>query len=182
VASGGWTGAPPPPEAPRTQPTTTTTTTTTSESRAAGRPTDRSDRSDRSPMSAGGPSAAIDPDTQIAMEALDAIDTFAIGRVGFAGTPNQGETLTLELAQRPDAVEAFAWMAERGSPVARLYAYWALRTLAPSRAAIYAAALAKDTDPVEIASGCILSTSTVGVLADRMQNPSELVGQAMPLP
>ncbi|HEU4727494.1 MAG TPA: hypothetical protein VFT22_06390 [Kofleriaceae bacterium] len=116
------------------------------------------------------------------MEALDAIETFAIGRVGFAATPNQGETLTLELASRPDAVEAFAWLAEHGSPVARLYAYWALRTLAPGRAAAYDAALSGDPTLVETASGCILSRSSVGEISERMQNPNDVVGQAMPPP
>ena len=73
-------------------------------------------------------------------------------------------------------------LADHGSPVARLYAYWALRTLAPSRAATYAAALANDTEVVETASGCILSRSTVSALADRMQNSNDVVGQAMPPP
>jgi hypothetical protein len=116
------------------------------------------------------------------MDRLRDVAQFAIGGVGFTGAPNRGETFTRELAQRRDAIEAFAWLAEHGEPVARLYAYWALRTLAPPRAATYAAVLAKVSTVVETMSGCLGSAERVSSLAARIANPNDVVGQAMPAP
>jgi hypothetical protein len=116
------------------------------------------------------------------MERLDAVETFALGFVGIMATPNEGETITLQLAQRPDAVEAFVWLADHGAPVARLYAYWALRTLDPDRAGEYATALAGDPEMVETGSGCRVWQASVATLEARMHNTRDVLGRAMPAP
>jgi len=107
---------------------------------------------------------------------------FAVGGVGITGSPNRGETITRELAHRRDAIEAFSWLAEHGEPAAQLYAYWALRTLAPARAATYAPVLAKVSTVVETMTGCLAWAERVSSLAARMANPDDVVGQPMPAP
>lgn len=120
---------------------------------------------------------AIDPalsaDVQQQLDQLRAIDTFALGGVGFAGTTSDGERLTRGIAASPDASRAFDWLAHQDAPVAQLYAYWALRALAPDRAATAAQHLAKDARPVRIMSGCVLREVTVAeALAHATQRPT----------
>lgn len=116
------------------------------------------------------------------MDRLRDVRLFAVGGVGITGSPNRGETITRELAHRRDAIEAFAWLAEHGEPAAQLYAYWALRTLAPARAATYAPVLAKVSTVVETMTGCLAWAERVSSLAARMANPDDVVGQPMPAP
>jgi hypothetical protein len=114
------------------------------------------------------------------VEALDTVDYFALGGVGFSGSPNPGETITLDIARRPDAVEAFTWLAHHGHPIARLYAYWALRTLAPERALAIAPALEADTTEIHLMSGCMGYREPVGQIAANLKRRDR--SRAMPVP
>jgi len=117
-----------------------------------------------------------------AMDNLVAIEVFALGPVGPGASPNLGESLTRALSQQSDAVEAFVMLSDHRNPVTRLYAYWALRTLAPDRARSYAAAIEADRSPIDTVSGCVGSCERVGALARRMEDPGDLLGRAMPTP
>ena len=117
-----------------------------------------------------------------AMDNLIAIEVFALGPVGPAAVPNLGEALTRALARQTDAVEAFTMLSDHRNPATRLYAYWALRTLAPDRARHYAAAIEGDRTPIDTVSGRLGSCDSVGALARRMQDPADLLGRAMPTP
>jgi hypothetical protein len=117
-----------------------------------------------------------------AMESLDGVRVFALGGVGVAGAMSEGEELTRMLAEQPDAVAAFSWLAAHGHPVARLYAYWALRTLAPDRAGAFAAALEADRSVVDTAYGCLGGQGRVGSIARGMKDRKSLVGRAMRRP
>ena len=122
----------------------------------------------------------ITAESRIAMRDLAAVKQFALGAVGYEGVTSTGETLTLELAQRPDALEAFSWLVSQGTPIARLYAYWALRTLAPDRAATHTAALEADPTVVKTLHGCIGTNRKVRSIALRMKQPNDL--RPMPQP
>lgn len=104
---------------------------------------------------------ALSPATQQQLTQLRAIDTFALGGVGFAGSTSDGERLTRAIATQPDAIPALESLAHRDAPVAQLYAYWALRTLAPDRAIALAQHLANDTRAVRIMSGCTIREAPI---------------------
>jgi hypothetical protein len=125
---------------------------------------------------------SMDPGTKAVMNRLDAVETFALGGVGYAGAPNKGQTIALLLAQLPDATEAFTWLADHGSPAARLYGYWALRTLAPEQAKARATSLVNDAELVDTMSGCLAYRESVGSIVARMQDPDDGVGADMPRP
>ncbi len=126
---------------------------------------------------------ASSPDTitsgsRTLMASLHGERLFALGGIGVAGSTSPGEQVTRALAERPDAVNAFIWLARHGMPVARLYAYWALRTLAPGRARQFAAALEADPTSIVTISGCIFGTSSVDRIARYVARPEF----AMPRP
>jgi len=122
-------------------------------------------------LAAGGPpgatpSAAVSKETAADLKALEAVDSFAVGGVGVAGTMSPGEKLTRAIAARPDAVAAFAQLATGKNPAARVYAYWALRELDPDpkRVSGLATHLGKDRAEVSAFSGCMHYQSTVAEL------------------
>ena len=86
---------------------------------------------------------------------LAAVKTFALGGVGITGAPNEGEQLALQLAHEPGAVAMFEKLAMHDNRVARLYAYWALRTLDPTRARTHEATLMFDDTTVDWMTGCL---------------------------
>jgi hypothetical protein len=96
---------------------------------------------------------------------------FSLGGVGVTGQEPQALITTEALAAERDAVAAFEWLVVNGSAAARVYAYWALRTLDPERASHHAATLASDTDAVETAHGCIISDTTVASLVASFLRP-----------
>lgn len=98
-------------------------------------------------------------------QSLAGVDLFAIGGVGFAGEQSEGERLTLELAKEPNAVATFEKLAGHPNRVARLYAYWALKTLDAARAASYQAGLLGDITRVQAAHGCIIGEQPAHELA-----------------
>lgn len=89
---------------------------------------------------------------------------------------SRGEQLTRLLAHRADAIAAFDWLANQSMPVPRIYAYWALRTLAPDHAQKHAAELRRDRRQVMAFHGCIGSQDSVGELAREVEH------RAMPAP
>lgn len=128
------------------------------------------------------PPDTITAESRSVIGSLVDVNRFALGVVGYRAVPSTGETLTLELSRRPDAVEAFTWLVRQGTPVARLYAYWALRTLAPDRAGMYAASLEADSTMIKTMSGCIVSSRKVGSIAIRLKKPDDVLGLPMPRP
>ena len=100
---------------------------------------------------------------------LAEVKTFALGGVGYAGAPNEGEQLAREIAKHPDAVATFDKLAVHGNRVARLYAYWALRTLDPPRAAAHAPLLLADPTTVESMAGCSMFQAETKQLAAQLQ-------------
>jgi len=124
----------------------------------------------------------ISSDSRHLVEALDTVEGFALGGIGIAGSPNTGETITTDLARRPDAVEAFSWLARHGQPVARLYAYWALRTLAPERALAIAPALEADATEIETMAGCIIYHQRVGQIAANLKRRDRSRVMRVPAP
>lgn len=117
--------------------------------------------------------ATRDSSEQMAAE-LRTMTMFAIGPVGFTGAMSEGEEATRRLAREPDAVTWFDGIAANGGPAPTLYAYWALRTLAPARAAAHDQALRDDHREVTILVGCTGSASTVSDIYAR--------GFARPMP
>lgn len=99
---------------------------------------------------------------------------FALGGVGFAGTMSAGEELTRYLAHRPDAIAAFDWLANQHRPAAQLYAYWALRTLAPDHARAHATELHHDRRRVMAFHGCIGSEDPVSDLVREVEHRAKL--------
>lgn len=114
--------------------------------------TPRSERTDLSPIAAS----------------LSQVDSFALGGVGFTGEKSTGERLALALAEEPDALVMFERLAVDPNRAARLYAYWALRTLDPVAAQRHRAALAHDANVVMTMHGCIGSRARVRALADEI--------------
>jgi hypothetical protein len=108
------------------------------------------------PRPAAKPREATPPPTLApAAQQLAMMDRFAIGGVGYAGVTSRGETLTRELAKEPDAIAVFTQLATHPNRVARLYAYWALRSLDPARAQKLKTVLEADRTPVTLMSGCV---------------------------
>ena len=99
---------------------------------------------------------------------LASVDTFAVTGVGIAGTTSGGETLTLEIAKQPDAIATFEELLSHPNRVARLYAYWALRTLDPPRAATHANIFANDTTMVQTGAGCLIFHERTNEVASQM--------------
>jgi hypothetical protein len=62
-------------------------------------------------------------------EKLAAIETFALGGVGYAGTTSEGEELIRKTLSKDGAIAIFLSLLENGTPEAKLYALWALRKL-----------------------------------------------------
>ncbi|HMG20238.1 MAG TPA: hypothetical protein VK607_02935 [Kofleriaceae bacterium] len=124
----------------------------------------------------------ITPESKKLAEQLAAVTRFALGGVGIVGQTSAGEQLTLELSRRPDAAEAFDWLADNAGPVARLYAHWALRTLAPDRAEALAVVLRADTSEIETMSGCILLRDRVGSIVERIGRTGDVYGRKLPRP
>lgn len=117
------------------------------------------------------------PDGQALVAKLFEEPMFALGGIGFAGVTSRGEWLTLQLAQRADAIRAFDWLANQHRPVAQLYAYWALRTLAPAHARAHAAELRLDRRQVIAFHGCTGAKEIVSDLALEVERRA-----AMPAP
>lgn len=122
--------------------------------------------------------SALSKETVSDLKALAAIDSFAVGGVGFAGTISVGEKLTRAIAARPDAVTALEQVATGTNPAARVYAYWALRELDPDpkRVEGLLTRLSKDRAQVSAFSGCMRYESTVADLVAEIAN-----GQRIPL-
>ena len=128
---------------------------------------------------AGGPprvtppvTAALSKETASDMKALAAVDSFAVGGVGVAGTISRGEELTRAIAARPDAIAAFEQVATGKNPAARVYAYWALRELDPDpkRVDRHWTRLRVDRALVPAFSGCMRYESTVAKLVGEIAN------------
>lgn len=127
---------------------------------------------------AGGPpratpvAAALSKETASDLKALTAVDSFAVGGVGVAGTISRGEELTRAIAARPDAIAALEQAATSKNPAARVYAYWALRELDPDpqRVERLAANLGNDRAQVAAFSGCMQYQSTVAELVAEIAN------------
>jgi hypothetical protein len=112
------------------------------------------------PASSGEPSAVSAASRELAQH-LAEVRLFVLGPAGPTGVTSSGEKVALLLSREPDAIEAFTWLGQRIMPAPRLYAYWALRTLAPDRAAALAEQLRRAGGPVERISGCFRYTDAV---------------------
>lgn len=110
---------------------------------------------------------------------LSQIEMFAIGGVGFAGATSRGEELALALAREPDAIAMFDKLIVHPNRAARLYAYWALKTLDPTRAQQHQRALASDATEIETMHGCIGTRQPTHELAAEIDKYPQL---AMPAP
>ena len=104
-------------------------------------------------------------------------DGFELGG-GPEDTRSVPERLARLLARRPDAVAWFDRIARDGKPGGRLYAYWALRALAPAVARRHRARLLADPAPVRVAPlGCLeglRSTVAAQAAAIEAQPPPRL--------
>lgn len=118
------------------------------------------------------------PASRAIIHDLAKVKRFVLGPV--RSGKSRGEELTLALAREPDAIEAFTWIGEQSAPVPRLYAYWALRTLAPDRATALATRLRLDHSRIERASWCIVSRSTVAHTLGYLERSEDV--RAMPHP
>jgi hypothetical protein len=125
--------------------------------------------SDLVPTSVPITDSRFSPDGQALVAKLFEEPMFAIGGVGYAGATSRGERLTRELARRADAIKAFDWLANQHRPVAQLYAYWALRTLAPAHARAHAAELHLDRRQVYAFHGCVGEKERVSDLAREVE-------------
>jgi len=109
------------------------------------------------------------PDTQVLVAKLRGAAQFVIGGAGIVNTISFGEKWTRQLARQPDAIAAFEWLANQYLPVPRLYAYWALRGLAPERAQAHFEALMRDRRHVETMAGCLVFNKLARDLAIEVQ-------------
>jgi hypothetical protein len=100
------------------------------------------------------------------LTSLAEVERFALGGIGPAGTTSQGERLARALAREPDAHAKFVELAAGPNPVARLYAYWAFRSLDPARAEALRAELVLDTTPLESQQGCMVMPATAAQILD----------------
>lgn len=123
---------------------------------------------------------ALAPASRALIHGLAEVNRFALGLVRTESGKSRGEELTLALSREPDAVEAFTWVGERSAPVPRLYAYWALRTLAPDRAAALARRLRQDRSGIKRVSGCKVSRWTVAGTIGYLERTD--IAPAMPHP
>ncbi len=127
---------------------------------------------------AGGPprgtpvTAALSKETASDLKALAAVDSFAVGGVGVAGTMSPGEKLTRAIAARPDALAAFEQVSAGKNPAARVYAYWALRELDADAKRVERLATSLRTDRAQVPafSGCMRYESTVAELVAEIAN------------
>jgi hypothetical protein len=103
----------------------------------------------------------LDDETVGLASALDEMGFVAFGGIGYEGAVSDGEVVTRQLATRPRAAVALAWLVVHGRPAARLYGYWALRHLDPVAARTYQSRLGADRTPVVLVTGCIVRMSTV---------------------
>jgi len=112
----------------------------------------------------------LSPRSQVFVAKLLDVWQFALGGVGIVGQTSKGKRLTLRLAHQPDAVAAFDWLANQSMPVPQLYAYWALRTLAPEHARAHVTELSHDLRRVVTTYGCTSVWSNVGSLVSDVEN------------
>ena len=125
---------------------------------------------------AGGPprptpaAAALSKETASDLKLLAAVDSFAVGGVGYAGTTSRGEELARAIAARPDAIAAFEQLATGESAAARVYAFWALRELDPDpkRVDRLLTRLRKDVTKVSAFAGCMRYRPTVADLVEEI--------------
>lgn len=95
---------------------------------------------------------------------------FAIRPVGAAARTSEGELRTLAIARRDDAIATFTREIAGDDRVRQLYAYWALRTLAPSIAAKHRWTLAADPTEIDFSAGCLTQTTTMGWVVSTIES------------
>lgn len=111
----------------------------------------------------------LSPKSKALVAKLLKVSEFALGGVCYAGQTSEGERLTLKLSHQSDAIAAFDWLANQSTPVAQLYAYWALRTLAPDHAQAHATELSHDRRKVMASHGCMGARYHVRYLAREVE-------------
>ena len=97
----------------------------------------------------------LSPKSQALVGKLLKESEFALGGVGYGGQMSTGEKLTRQLSRQADAIAAFGWLVNQSTLVAKLYAYWALRTLAPEHAKAHETELRNDHRRVMTFQGCM---------------------------
>ena len=122
------------------------------------------------------PAASLSKETSSDLKAFAAVDSFAVGGVGVAGTTSRGEELARAIAARPDAIAAFEVLATGDNPAARVYAYWALRELDPDQKRVgrLSTRLQGDRSKVPAFSGCMRYESTVAELVAEVASGQRL--------
>ncbi len=121
---------------------------------------DEADHSDEADTASSAPpplvkDSHLSRESQILVGKLLKPSEFALGGVGYAGQMSDGEKLTRQLSHQADAIAAFDWLVNQSTLVARLYAYWALRTLAPEHAQAHLGELLRDHRRVLAFHGCL---------------------------
>lgn len=111
------------------------------------------------------PMPPVPPSLSPLATSLASIEFFAIGLVGYGGETSHGEQLARDLAREPDAIATFEWLAVHPNRAARLYAYWALKTLAPDLAIHYGRTLHLDATEIGVQSGCVVRERPVREIA-----------------
>ncbi|MGN6108271.1 MAG: hypothetical protein ACTHU0_24405 [Kofleriaceae bacterium] len=127
------------------------------------------------------PVTAAAPTTLAVMDQLEDVHELVLG-ASLMGELSRGEQLTLALSRAPDAIEAFDWLIANGTPVSRMYAYWALLTLDPPRAREHEQWLASDDRTALVARGCIMTRRSVRDIAEELRMPLSNGARRHPMP
>ena len=107
-------------------------------------------------------------EAQQAYERLIAIDTFAFGSVGFAGTGSVGEQAFRTLLASPNALAAFRRILATGNTASKLYALCGIRRLCcPSFGEASTALVAANPD-IETMAGCEVHREKAAVVVQRI--------------
>lgn len=104
------------------------------------------------------------------VERLAAVNVFAIGGVGFAGTISPGENDLLAILGRPTAESDFEKLMSSGNPQAQSYALLGLHRLGSSKFASYAAPLRASKQNVTTIHGCIMGQQTMASMIQDLEH------------
>ena len=103
------------------------------------------------------------------LERLAKVDTFAFGRVGYAGVTSQGEKDYKIILSRPSALADFEKLFTAGNAQAKSYALVGIRALSPERWKELLSKLRDSKDQVATESGCIVDHEPLGTVLKRIE-------------
>ena len=100
---------------------------------------------------------------------LTTVKMFAFGGIGFAGSRSKAERAYYEIMSRPNRREILERVLEAGTLEGKCYALVGIYNLDRDRFRVLAAPFRSSKQQVATARGCILGSTTVGAIIERIE-------------